>query len=130
MRRQDLLALGFMTFALFLGAGNVIYPPMVGQQAGDHLLMAAVGFLITAVGLPLMTLVSMALAGGPGKMTADIPRRWHQLFWTALFLVIGPAFAIPRMAVVAYEMGFLPFVEQPQWHCIQQSFTCWPGCLP
>ncbi|GAA4649857.1 branched-chain amino acid transport system II carrier protein [Kistimonas scapharcae] len=117
MRRQDLLALGFMTFALFLGAGNVIYPPMVGQQAGDHLLMAAAGFLITAVGLPLMTLVSMALAGGPQKMTADIPRRWHQLFWTALFLVIGPAFAIPRMAVVAYEMGFLPFVEQTQgWH--------------
>lgn len=37
MRRQDLLALGFMTFALLLGAGNIIFPPMVGQQAGEHL---------------------------------------------------------------------------------------------
>ncbi len=117
MRRQDRIALGFMTFALFLGAGNVIYPPMLGQQAGYELAFAAIGFLLTAVGLPLVTLVSMAHAGGPQGMTRLLPKRWSTLFWTALFIVIGPAFAIPRTAVVAYELGAVSFLSDPQnWH--------------
>ena len=113
MRPQDLIALGFMTFALFLGAGNVIYPPMLGQQAGYELLFAASGFLLTAVGLPLTTLISMARAGGPNRLTELLPGRWSLVFWTVLFTVIGPAFAIPRMAVVAYEMGLDPFLTNP-----------------
>ena len=117
MRRQDRIALGFMTFALFLGAGNVIYPPMLGQQAGYELAFAAIGFLLTAVGLPLITLVSMAHAGGPREMTQLLPKRWSTLFWAALFIVIGPAFAIPRTAVVAYELGAISFLTDPQsWH--------------
>ena len=117
MQSRDLVALGLMTFALFLGAGNVIYPPMVGQQAGYELLAAAGGFLLTAVGLPLLALVSMARVGGSEEITRLLPKRWSQAFWTVLFLVIGPAFAIPRMAVVAYEMGLDPFLANPQsWH--------------
>ena len=117
MRSQDIITLGFMTFALFLGAGNVIYPPMLGQQAGSELLLAACGFLVTAVGLPLTALVSMARVGGPLGLTASLPTRWGRMFWTVLFLMIGPAFAIPRMAVVAYEMGVDPFfTENHSWH--------------
>ncbi|WP_171530017.1 branched-chain amino acid transport system II carrier protein, partial [Shigella flexneri] len=52
LRSRDIIALGFMTFALFVGAGNIIFPPMVGLQAGEHVWTAAFGFLITAVGLP------------------------------------------------------------------------------
>lgn len=51
LRSRDIIALGFMTFALFVGAGNIIFPPMVGLQAGEHVWTAAFGFLITAVGL-------------------------------------------------------------------------------
>ena len=53
---KDILALGFMTFALFVGAGNIIFPPMVGIQSGEHVWTAAIGFLLTAVGLPVLTL--------------------------------------------------------------------------
>ncbi|MFH4317090.1 branched-chain amino acid transport system II carrier protein, partial [Acinetobacter baumannii] len=53
LKGQDILALGFMTFALFVGAGNIIFPPIVGLQAGPHVWMAALGFLVTAVGLPV-----------------------------------------------------------------------------
>lgn len=56
----NLLALGFMTFALFLGAGNVVFPPEAGLVAGQNLWPTALGFLITAVGLPLLTLVALA----------------------------------------------------------------------
>ena len=51
----DLLALGFMTFALFLGAGNIIFPPSAGMAAGAFIWQAALGFLLTGVGMPLLT---------------------------------------------------------------------------
>ena len=51
LKGQDILALGFMTFALFVGAGNIIFPPIVGLQAGPHVWMAALGFLITAISI-------------------------------------------------------------------------------
>ncbi|WP_193750128.1 branched-chain amino acid transport system II carrier protein, partial [Dickeya dianthicola] len=62
--KDIMVSLGFMTFALFVGAGNIIFPPMVGQQAGEHVWIAALGFLITAVGLPVLTVVALARVGG------------------------------------------------------------------
>ena len=64
LKGQDILALGFMTFALFVGAGNIIFPPIVGLQAGPNVWMAALGFLITAVGLPVVTVIALAKVGG------------------------------------------------------------------
>ncbi|RMS29272.1 Branched-chain amino acid transport system II carrier protein [Pseudomonas savastanoi] len=64
LKGQDILALGFMTFALFVGAGNIIFPPIVGLQAGPHVWMAALGFLVTAVGLPVVTVIALARVGG------------------------------------------------------------------
>lgn len=57
MKKRDLAAIGFMTFALFLGAGNLIFPPLMAQQAGDYWLIAIAGFLLTAVGLPALTII-------------------------------------------------------------------------
>ena len=48
---SDVLGLGFMTFAFYLGAGNIIFPPLAGYMAGEHLSLAMLGFLVTAVGL-------------------------------------------------------------------------------
>lgn len=64
LKSRDIIALGFMTFALFVGAGNIIFPPMVGLQAGEHVWTAAFGFLLTAVGLPVLTVIALAKVGG------------------------------------------------------------------
>ena len=69
----DLLALGFMTFALFLGAGNIIFPPSAGMAAGEFIWRAALGFLLTGVGLPLLTVVALARVGGGW---IDSPHLW------------------------------------------------------
>ena len=65
LKGQDILALGFMTFALFVGAGNIIFPPIVGLQSGPNVWMAALGFLVTAVGLPV--------AAGQTATASDVP---------------------------------------------------------
>ena len=58
--------IGLMLFALFLGAGNIIFPPLLGQMAGDDLFIAMAGFLITGVGLPLLAILAIANAGEGG----------------------------------------------------------------
>ena len=60
----ELLTIGFMMFSIFFGAGNLIFPPALGQAAGDHTLTAMAGFLLTGVGLPLLGITAIALQGG------------------------------------------------------------------
>lgn len=40
LRPGDTVAIGLMLFALFLGAGNLIFPPVLGQQAGENVWIA------------------------------------------------------------------------------------------
>lgn len=111
LKTQDLIALGFMTFALFLGAGNIIFPPLVGQASGEHLWSSTLGFLLTGVGLPLLTVVALArVGGGMDALTAPIGRVAGTLLGVAVYLAIGPLFATPRTATVSFEMGLAPFV--------------------
>ncbi|KEY91022.1 branched-chain amino acid transport system 2 carrier protein [Candidatus Photodesmus blepharus] len=99
-----------MLFAFFLGAGNIIFPPLAGQLAGDNLLTAIIGFLLTAVGLPLITIVAIAISGGSWEhLTKDLPKYVATLIAILIFIIIGPAFAAPRTALVAYEMAVKPF---------------------
>lgn len=111
LKRSDLLALGFMTFALFLGAGNIIFPPDVGRTAGEAVWPAAFGFLSTGVGLPLLGVVAAAIIGGGlSDITQPLPRWGAVIFGLSIYLSIGPLFAIPRTATVAYEIGADPFI--------------------
>ncbi|KJH82747.1 branched-chain amino acid transport system II carrier protein [Stutzerimonas stutzeri] len=110
LKGLDLLALGFMTFALFLGAGNIIFPPSAGLAAGQAIWPAAAGFLMTGVGLPLLTVVALArVGGGMDRLTAPLGRGAGTLLAMAVYLAIGPLFATPRTAVVSFEMGVAPF---------------------
>lgn len=61
---REMIALGFMAFALFLGAGNIISPPFIGIQAGSNVWAAAAGFLLTGVGLPVLAIIALGRAGG------------------------------------------------------------------
>ncbi|MEC6899077.1 branched-chain amino acid transport system II carrier protein [Photobacterium piscicola] len=111
LKITDIIALGFMTFAFFLGAGNIIFPPLAGQLAGENMLSAMSGFLVTAVGLPLIGIIAVAIAGGGWTgLTRDLPSKVATLMAVLIFIIIGPAFAAPRTGLVAYEMAVKPFL--------------------
>ena len=123
LKLWDILALGFMTFALFLGAGNIIFPPMVGLAAGEQLWPAALGFLLTGVGLPLLTVVALArVGGGMPALTAPLGKAAGIVLGVAVYLSIGPLFATPRTATVSFSMGIAPFVGDTPLHLL--LFTC------
>ncbi|AWH89798.1 branched-chain amino acid transport system II carrier protein [Limnobaculum parvum] len=111
LSRADTIGLGLMTFAFFLGAGNIIFPPLEGQLAGTNVLYAMFGFLLTAVGLPLVSIIAVArVGGGLPSMTTDLPRGTGTFAAVLLFIIIGPAFATPRTGLVAYEMAIKPLI--------------------
>ena len=107
LRTRDIVALGFMTFALFIGAGNIIFPPIVAQQAGEHVWLAAAGFLITAVGLPVITIVALSRVEGSIQILSSPLGKFASILLTVVcYLAVGPLFATPRTATVSYEIGF------------------------
>jgi branched-chain amino acid:cation transporter, LIVCS family len=105
---------GMMLFALFFGAGNLIFPAQLGQYAGTSVWIAIAGFLITGVGLPLLGI--LAIGYSKSNDLQDLSSRVHPLFGliftAALYLTIGPFFALPRTGAVAYEIGIAPFVGE------------------
>ncbi len=104
---------GMMLFALFFGAGNLIFPAQLGQYAGTHIWIAIFGFLITGVGLPLLGI--LAIGFSKSNDLQDLSSRVHPLygviFTALLYLTIGPLFALPRTAAVSYEVGIAPFIS-------------------
>ena len=106
------VATGLMLFALFFGAGNLIFPAHMGQQAGEHYLQAVIGFVLTGAGLPLLGILAMAYSGARDvQHLASRVSPWFGVFFAvALYLSIGPLFALPRTATVAFEVGISPFL--------------------
>ncbi|USD39266.1 branched-chain amino acid transport system II carrier protein [Ferrimonas sp. SCSIO 43195] len=111
MRTRDITAIGFTAFALFLGAGNLIFPPLLAQQAGHHWLTAMGGFLLSAVGLPALTLCVLGRLPSVATLTDTLPVWLRNGFWLLVFATLGPAFVLPRAVTVAYEMGLAPFIN-------------------
>lgn len=109
---QNIL-IGSLLFGLYFGAGNLIFPVKMGQMAGQNMWLAAIGFLITGVGLPVLGIIGSALAQSKSmlEMTNPIGKVYSVLFTCLLYLTIGPLFAIPRTATVAFEVGLRPFVS-------------------
>lgn len=113
---KDYLYLGSMLFGLFFGAGNLIFPVHMGQEAGANVWPAIIGFLITGIGLPFLGIIAIGISGENGLF--DLASRVHKgygyFFTVALYLVIGPFFAMPRLAATSFEIGLTPFVAENQ----------------
>ena len=96
-----------MLFGMFFGAGNLIFPVSMGQLAGSNMWPAAAGFLITGVGLPLLGVAALGISRKAGllELSSMAGRKYGMVFTCALYLTIGPFFAIPRCATVSFTVG-------------------------
>ena len=104
-----------MLFALFFGAGNLIFPVFLGQNAGWNTPWATIGFLITGVGLPFAAVLAICYSGaGLKELASRVHPVYGVLFSSLLYLTIGPFFAIPRTATVSFEIAAAPFLTDAQ----------------
>ena len=108
------IAIGLMLFALFFGAGNLIFPAAMGQSAGVNVWWALLGFCITGVGLPVLGVMAMGYSGC--RSLQELASRVHPLyglFYTIIsYMAIGPCFAVPRTGTVSFEIAVRPFLPE------------------
>lgn len=124
-RKKDILISGLALFAIFFGAGNLIFPPYLGVITGSGWLITMIGFLLADPVIPILTVIVTAFAGGHavdiGKRVGD---RFSKILTLAAIICIGPAFAIPRTAATTYEVGFKAFFPNlPIWVVTLVFFT-------
>lgn len=110
---KEYIVLASMLFGMFFGAGNLIFPVSMGQQAGSNLWPAIVGFCLTGVGIPLLGIAAMGISRSEGlfDMCKRVGKPYGYFFTCALYLAIGPLFAIPRTATVSFSVGIQPVIH-------------------
>lgn len=103
-----------MLFGLFFGAGNLIFPVHMGQEAGSAFLPATLGFLVTGVGLPLLGVAALGMSRSTGlyDLSSKVNPFFAIFFTCALYLSIGPFFAIPRCATTSFTVGIEHILPQ------------------
>ena len=104
LNRRSLLLVGFTLFSMFFGAGNLIFPPYLGAQAGANAWLAFIGFAFSAIGLPVIGVIAVARAGGLSELAGRVHPRFAQIFALLVYLSIGPCLAIPRTASTSFQM--------------------------
>lgn len=112
LSRKDLLLIGLMLFSLFFGAGNLIFPPFLGQSAGVKTWQALIAFFITAVGFPIMGVVAVAKSGGLTNLAKRVNSLFAGIFTVLIYLSIGPCLGIPRAGSLPFEMAVAPYLPQ------------------
>lgn len=111
--QQRLLVAGTL-FGMFFGAGNLIFPVHLGQMAGRNVVAATIGFIITAVGIPIFGVASIGITHSDGlqALSSKVGKGYGILFTCLLYLTIGPLFAIPRCATVSFTTGLAPLLSE------------------
>ena len=112
LSKKQMVTVSFMLFSLFFGAGNLIFPPFLGQNAGAAMVPALVGFLITAVILPVLGVIVVAKFDGLQTLAAQVNSKFALVFTLMIYLSIGPGLGIPRAASVPFEMAVAPYLPE------------------
>lgn len=110
LERKERVLIGFTLFSMFFGAGNLIFPPLVGIQAGTSAVPAMAGLLISAVGLPILGVAAVAKCGGLDRLAGRVHPAFASVFTLLIYVMIGPGLAIPRTASTSFEMAAAPFL--------------------
>ena len=103
----------FMLFSIFFGAGNMIFPPLLGQQAGTQAPTALLGIIITDAGLAVLGIIAVVIAGNSmDSLVGKAGKKIGLVLTAAVYLLLGPLFALPRTGAVSFEIGVVPFLEE------------------
>ncbi|MBR5740038.1 MAG: branched-chain amino acid transport system II carrier protein [Firmicutes bacterium] len=105
-QRTDTMVIGFALFSMFFGAGNVIFPPYLGLQAGPQWVIAFASYFIMDIGLAMVGVLAVVKCGSAEDLLKPLGKVISVVFFSVLTLCLGPMFAVPRTAATTYEMGF------------------------
>ena len=109
---SQLVSISMMLFAIFFGAGNMIFPPAMGQLAGTNFPQALLGFILTDVGIAILGIIAIVMVGNNiNDLGALVSPRFALCFSIAVYMLIGPLFGLPRTATVSFEISLAPYID-------------------
>lgn len=109
---KDIVIVGFALFAMFFGAGNLIFPPFLGVISGESWLTGFGGFLLADVGLALLAVAAAAKCNGEvSRVLGRAGKNLAIVLGSAIMICLGPLLAIPRTAATTFEMGISPLAS-------------------
>lgn len=114
LTKKDYFVISSLLFGLFFGAGNLIFPLHLGQLAGSNWFVAALGFCVTAVLLPLFSVLAISVTRSEGVYDIGKPlgAAFALVFMVLIHATIGPLFGTPRTATVSFTVGVAPFLPK------------------
>lgn len=111
IKLKDIVVIGFALFAMFFGAGNLIFPPYLGVLSGTKWFIGFIAFLFADGGLALLGVIALTRTNGDmKKLFTRAGKGIGVVIGTLMLLCIGPFLAIPRTAATTYEIGIMPTI--------------------
>lgn len=110
--KKQFLIISLMLFSMFFGAGNFIFPPMLGKEAGVNVYEAILFFCLTGVVLPVLGIAAVGKSHTMDNLLRRVDPYFAMTFTILIYITIGPAFAIPRAANMPFEVTIAPFISQ------------------
>ena len=108
---KDIIVVGFALFAMFFGAGNLIFPPFLGVVSGESWLTGFSGFILADIGLALLAIAASAKCDGEvNKVLGRAGKSLSKIIGVSIMICLGPLLAIPRTAATTFEMGVQPVI--------------------
>lgn len=103
---------------MFFGAGNLLLPPFIGLQIGDHVWITILAFGLTGILLPFVGILSVTNSGDDfNDLGHRINKNLAAILGSIIMICIGPLIALPRTAATTFEVGILPSFPKsnPLW---------------
>ena len=130
LSKVEILKISLLTFSLFFGAGNLMFPPMLGKEAGTNLVFAMLYFSITAIIFPILAIIVVTKTNGLKNMANRVDKTFGMLFTIATALAIGPGLAVPRAGVLPYEIALSHHTGDMKWALLLYTtiffgIVCW-----
>ena len=111
LNKKDFLQISFMVFGMFFGAGNLIFPPLIGKESGISFYLSILGFSLSAVLIPIIAIIEVSKFDSIENILEKIGKKFSVLFLSMLYITIGPLVAIPRAASTSYSIIFENFSD-------------------
>lgn len=102
---KNSVIIGFALFAVFFGAGNLIFPPAIGIVSGTHWVTAIAGLTLSAILLPIITVFAISNMGGETEHLCRPVAPWFSFVYLVFFVLFVGFLGVPRQGGTAIESG-------------------------
>ncbi len=112
LSRKDQMLVSLLLFSTLFGAGNLIFPPYLGHNAGENFGISLIGFILSDIGIFILGIIAVAKAGSMEVLLNRVNKKFALIFPFVIFICIGPGLAVPRNGSLAFEMGVKQFLPE------------------